>query len=275
MKKSSLTYYVIAIGGLVLLAGYFFSRQDNDDNCNEIKEAVTGVPIDSVNFPDDVFRTYLLGLDFGKDTILTVEEQKEIDELSIPVSGIRSLQGIEHFPYLGDLRMSNQKLGQLTMPRMEELFRLYCMDCQLTGLDVSQCPNIVELKCGENKLTKLDVSHLPKLEQLYANGNQLTEMMLEGTDSLLILDVQQNMFTKLDLSTQKNLHGVFIGDNPMDHTQLDAFLATLPVGVKLDTSWSDHVMFEDPYISFGNRTLTDAQKQMMEKKGWTRSYNEE
>lgn len=275
MKKSSLTYCVVAIGGLILLAVFFFSRQDIDDNNNETKETVTGVSIDKANFPDDVFRTYLLGLDFGKDSILTVEEQKKIDELSIPVSGIRSLQGIEHLPYLGDLRMSNQKLGQLTMPRMEELFRLYCMDCQLTGLDVSQCPNIVELKCGENKLTKLDVSHLPKLEQLYANGNQLTEMMLEGTDSLLILDVQQNMFTKLDLSTQKNLHGVFIGDNPMDHTQLDAFLATLPVGVKLDTSWSDHVMFEDPYISFGNRTLTDAQKQMMEKKGWTRSYNEE
>ncbi len=275
MKKSYLTYCVVAVGGLILLAVFFFSRQDIDDNNNETKETVTGVSIDKANFPDDVFRTYLLGLDFGKDSILTIEEQKKIDELSIPVSGIRSLQGIEHFPYLGGLRMSSQMLGQLTMPRMEELYRLYCIDCQLTWLDVSQCSNLVELKCSKNKITKLDVSHLSRLEQLYADENLLTEIMMEGTDSLFILDVHQNMFTKLDLSTQKNLHCVFLGDNPMNDTQLNTFLTTLPEGVKLDTSWSDHVMFEDPYVSLGNRTLTDAQKQMMEKKGWTRSYDEE
>lgn len=273
MKKSRLTFLAIIIAALVPLAVNCVPHPNNDDK-EDKKELASGIPIDKKNFPDDNFRTYLLEQDFGKDSILTVKEQKKVNRLMVRATGIRTLQGIEHFPYLRDLRMSDQILGQLTLPQMEELYRLYCMDCQLTGLDVSQCPNLVELKCNQNKLTKLDLSRLPKLEMLYANENQLSEIILEGTDSLSFIDVRQNQLTKFNLSTQRNLHCVFIGDNPMDEKLLDSFLSQLPIGVKLDTSWSDHIEFEEPYISLGNRTITDPQKQMIAKKGWRRHYSE-
>ena len=61
----------------------------------------------------------------------------------------------------------------------------------------------------------------------------------------------------------------------MDETQLNYFLSQLPKGVKLDISWSDHIAFEDPYISLGDRTLTEAQEQMLKQTGWERRESRE
>lgn len=269
MKQPRLVSLVMSMGALVVLAMSCHSRPPQED-----EGPAVGIVIDATNFPDDQFRAYLLEQDFGKDSILTAKEQEDVRELCFH-GDIRSLQGIERFTHLEDLRMGPCTLGELTLPPLEQLYRLFCIDCQLTELDVSQCPNLVELKCTKNQLTRLDLSHLPKLEQLYAGENRLSEIVLEGTDSLFIIDVQQNQLTQFDLSKQKQPHCIFIAGNPMDAAQLDGFLSQLPEGVDMDQSWSDHIQFEEPYISLGERTLTDQQKQVMTSKRWTRYYKEE
>ena len=260
---------LLALMAALMLTACKHTKSHHDNNDEEEEEQAMGLPIDEEHFPDDAFRAFLLEKEFGEDAIITEEEMEELYQLYIDDRGIRSLEGIEYLTSLSDLRISGNQFGNLFLPRMEGLYRLYLIDCGLTGLDLSQCPSISDFRCINNDgLTMLDLSNKPKLELLEVYENQLTTLNLKGSDSVLCIDVHQNQFTSLDLSAQRNLHYVNIGNNPMDEAQMDRFISQLPKGVQLDTSWSDHIEFEEPYISLGDRTLTEAQEQVLEQKGW-------
>ena len=55
------------------------------------------IAIDKENFPDDNFRAFLLGQDYGKDGVLTEREIMNITEMDVYDMEISSLQGIEYF----------------------------------------------------------------------------------------------------------------------------------------------------------------------------------
>ena len=259
---------LLAMLAALMLTACKHTKSHHGSNDEEEEQAV-GLIIDEEHFPDDAFRALLLEKDFGEDAIITEEEMEDLYQLYIDDRGIRSLEGIDLLTNLGDLRISGNQFGTLVLPRMEGLYRLYLIRCGLTGLDLSQCPNISDFRCIENDgLTTLDLSNKPKLELLEVYENQLTSLNLEGSDSVLCMDVHQNQFTSLDLSAQRNLHSVNIGHNPMDDAQFDRFISQLPKGVQMDMSWSDHIEFEEPYISLDGRALTPVQEQMLEQKGW-------
>ena len=267
MMKNYLLLLALIVA--LMLTACKHTKSHHDGNDEEEEEQAVGLIIDEEHFPDDAFRALLLEKDFGEDAIITEEEMEDLYQLYIDDRGIRSLEGIDLLTNLGDLRISGNQFGNLVLPRMEELYRLYLIRCGLTGLDLSQCPSISDFRCIENdELTTLDLSNKPKLELLEVYENQLTSLNLEGSDSVLCMDVHQNQLTSLDLSAQRNLHYVNIGNNPMDEAQMDRFISQLPKGVQLDTSWSDHIEFEEPYISLGGHALTLAQEQMLEQKGW-------
>lgn len=50
---------------------------------------------------------------------------------------------------------------------------LYCFNCQLTALDMSQCPRLVYFSCANNPLGILDVSNNPALTVLSCEGCRL------------------------------------------------------------------------------------------------------
>jgi Leucine-rich repeat (LRR) protein len=72
-----------------------------------------------------------------------------------------------------------------------------------------------ELDCSDNKLTGLDLSNCPQLTVLRCSRNQLTKLDLQKNTKLEIVDVSQNKISaNLDIFTQlKNLKELFLGSS--------------------------------------------------------------
>lgn len=87
-----------------------------------------------------------------------------ITELSIEYENIPDFKGIEHFTNLENL---------------------YCIDCNIESLDVSNLKNLKILSCKSNKITELNVQDLENLEVLNCMSNRLS-----------ILDVSKNLNLK-------------------------------------------------------------------------------
>ena len=156
------------------------------------------VEINEENFPDEIFRSYLLSQDFGEDGVLTDDEIAKTKTLSIQSYNIQSLKGIECFTALE---------------------KLTCIDLGLTSLDVSGLTALWWLDCSCNLLTSLDVSKNTALRELWCSENQLTSFDVSKNTSLVFLACAYNQLTSLDVSKNTALSSLFCSFNPL--TSLD------------------------------------------------------
>lgn len=91
------------------------------------------IDINSTNFPDANFRSYLLAQDYGKDGVLTEEEIISITYMSVYNRKISSLKGIEYFTALTNLNCSCNQLTTLDVSKNTALTRLVCYDNKIKG----------------------------------------------------------------------------------------------------------------------------------------------
>ena len=192
------------------------------------------IAIDKENFPDDIFREYLLGQDYGKDGVLTEREIMNITEMDVYDMEISSLQGIEYFTALTVLDCDDNELTTLDISKNTALVKLYCswnhltslditnnvvlkrLSCyhnELTSLDVSKNTALTLLDCEENKITALDVSMCTELESLTCGYNELTQLDISNLTYLEYLDCYDNNLTTLDVSSNPNLEDLECEDN--------------------------------------------------------------
>lgn len=132
-------------------------------SCNS---AYSDVEINSANFPDDNFRSYIineLGADSNNDGVLSSSEIALIESIDVTKREIKDLSGIEYFSALGEL---------------------YCYANNLTRLDVSKNSALYLLECDNNKIAKLDISKNSELINLECELNSLTELNLGSNDNL-------------------------------------------------------------------------------------------
>ena len=99
--------------------------------------ALADVEINEENFPDAAFRNVATKYDTDKDGMLSDAEIGEVIEIDCSEMGITTLQGIEYFSALENLR---------------------CYFNQLTSLDFSGNTALVLIECYSNQLTSLDIS---------------------------------------------------------------------------------------------------------------------
>ena len=210
-----------------------FTACVTDNGDNPITPGVT-IAIDKANFPDDNFREYLLGQDYGKDGVLTEREIMNITEMDVYDMEISSLQGIEYFTALTVLDCDDNELTTLDISKNTALVTLYCsmnyltslditnnvalvyLDCydnELTSLDVSKNTALESLDCEENKLTTLDVSRCTELESLACGYNELTQLDISNLTYLEYLYCYDNYITTLDVSNNPNLKKLKCEDN--------------------------------------------------------------
>ena len=192
------------------------------------------IAIDKENFPDDNFRAFLLGQDYGKDGVLTEREIMNITEMDVYDMEISSLQGIEYFTALTVLDCDDNQLTTLDISKNTALVKLYCSwnhltslditnnvalkrllcyDNELTSLDVSKNTALTYLDCEENKITALDVSMCTELESLTCGYNELTQLDISNLTYLEDLDCCDNYLTTLDVSSNPNLEKLECEDN--------------------------------------------------------------
>jgi len=118
----------------------------------EIGEEETVIQINATNFPDEDFRNFLLGQDYGADGVLTEMEINNITYIQCIAEGIGSLKGIEYFTSLTDLYCSWNSVKSLDLSKNTKLKNLECAKCGLTTLDLSQNTALKFLDCSLNSI---------------------------------------------------------------------------------------------------------------------------
>ena len=168
---------------------------------NTPAQAADGVAINSTNFPDANFRSYVSSnFDSDKDGVLSKSEIAEVRTINVSNRNISNLKGIEHFTKLLDLDCSKNRLTSLNVGDVRDLI---CNENQLTSLNVGNCTG--DLRCRDNRLTSLNLSGLETLKGVYCENNELTSLNVSGCGSLRWLHCSNNRLTSLDVSDSRYL----------------------------------------------------------------------
>ena len=207
--------------------------QANDDNPRDYEFYINsdGIRVASlyvvqelllIEFEDVNFMNYCRDqFDLNGDMVLTRNELRDVQNISVPSAGIRSLCGIEEFENLEELYCDDNDMTELDLSKNTKLRILDCgnnqltsldlrnntalehLDCsfnELTSLDVSSNIALKDFGCVGNKLTSLNLSNNTALTRLDCNGNELASLVVSGNTALEYLRCNGNQLTSLDLS---------------------------------------------------------------------------
>ncbi len=187
-------------------------------------EAASGdVIINSANFPDDVFRSYVLfHFDTNGDGALSAPEIAAASTIILENQGVSNLKGLEHFILLTTLDCSCNRLTALDVSANMVLEDLDCSDNALTALDVSTNMALKKLDCSHNNLTALDVSANTALTSLHCSDNELTSLDVSKNTALEDLGVSVNNLTALDVSKNTALESLYCYRNHLTVLDISA-----------------------------------------------------
>ena len=249
------------------------------------------VVLNSTNFPDATFRTYiseLTGVSIGG----TISDAKlaYVTQISVKEMGISSLKGIEYFTEITNLWCQENRLTSLDVSKNTKLTYLQCNNNQITSLDVSKNTEMIDLFCYGNLITSLDVSKNAKLEVLncYSNqlisldvskntmlfrlvcdDNQLTSLNITNNTKLTSLECARNQITSLNVSNNTKLINLYCDENKIsslflgNNTELKSFACSankidqldLSNNTKLSALWCDDNYLTN--LNLGNNTSLD------------------
>ena len=176
--------------------------------------AYADVEINATNFPDEIFRNWVLGQSYGQDGVLTDAEIAGITELLVRDKYISNLKGIEYFTEVTYLQCQRNNLTELDVSKNTKLTNLDCFNNQLTKLNVSGCVALAELSCSGNQLTTLDVSGCTGLTKMVCYGNYIKGAGMDAlvanlptvsnaTMAILYYQDEHNVMTKSQVAAAK------------------------------------------------------------------------
>lgn len=190
--------------------------------------------INSTNFPDANFRSYMLS-QYPKGYI-TQTDVNNCTEMNIANKGISNLKGIQYFRNLKTLLAhgnsfdndqiswlaqltnletfycaNNSNLTALNLSNKTTLKVLDCGYCNLTSLNLSGCTALQTISCNNNKFTTLIITNHPRLTTLYCNNNTSLTTLTCYQNNLSFSNFFVNgntALTKLSCYENPNLTGV-------------------------------------------------------------------
>ena len=186
---------LLAIVSLAAKPAFSNAEELNFENLaiDASQDATNGdIAIDETNFPDAIFRNWILQQYYGMDGKLTENEIKDVTSIAVYEKNISTLKGIEYFTSLTFLNCSSNQLTSLDVSKNTALTTLSCSSNQLTTLDVSNNTALTWLDCYSNRLTILDVSKNTALTWLDCYSNQLSSLDVSQNPSLRTLQCYRN-----------------------------------------------------------------------------------
>jgi len=146
------------------------------------------------------------GVDINSDGIISPAEAQAVSRLDLNKKGIIDMTGIEAFINLDTLYCEANRCTWINLAECKKLKVLYCSQCRLKTLDVSNNPLLEELDCERNAdLRELDVSNHPHLFYLNCQYCGLTSLNINGAESLEILMSEVNSMTHINFATNTKL----------------------------------------------------------------------
>ena len=185
--------------------------------------AKADVAINETNFPDEIFRSWLMWNDYGRDGVITTQEIAKIYKIDVTDKGISSLKGIEFFT---------------------ELDTLACDDNNISQLDLSQNMNLEIVSCGNNHMKNLTFPNTQSLNYIVCWKNDLRGTAIEEMIASLPLKTEGENYITLSYT-----YGGFNEMNHITPAQAAAFKAKgwLPYrvrkvteGLASRTEWSEY-----------------------------------
>ena len=159
-----------------------------------------------VQFEDENFKAYCLeNFDQDGDGEISITEARTVTYIYVTNKGITSMQGVECFTALVDLRCNFNKLTSLELKNNTALVELRCEGNQLTSLDVSNNTALTKLSCQSNQLTSLDLKNNTALTWLSFVSNKLTSLDVSNNTALTGLGCSFNQLSSLDVSNNTAL----------------------------------------------------------------------
>lgn len=182
---------------------------------------IQGVAIDENNFPDEVFRNYVLSsADTNGNGFLTYDEIEYRDFIFVDDCGISNLKGIEFFINLTSLSCSGNNIETLDLSKNTELKSLTCSYNKLKHLDLSNNTKLTWLACYNNELTILDLSKNTLLTEIYCSSNKLQTLDFSNNTELSWLQCYDNELSELNISNNTKLTCVWCGHNQLSNIDL-------------------------------------------------------
>ena len=191
-------------------------KVSNSAVTGDIKFTCTAPLVNSTNFPDTKFKTFVsTNIDTNGDGYL-VSSERSVKTINVDGAGIYNLRGIKLFTKLNTLSCNNNYLSTLDVSGLP-LTRLECNNNRLTKLTMTGCSSLNYLYCEQNKLSSLSLSELNNLKGLHCNDNQLTSIgNISGKTSLGELFCQNNKLSSvLDLTGCTTLSTIHCDNNQL------------------------------------------------------------
>ena len=213
--------------------GFSVSFSLKADNFNETSGS-TGVAIDSTNFPDSTFRTYVSdNIDTDGNEVLSEEEIALIKDLSGVkfMNGIYSVKGIEYFTSLEKLDCSGTGITSLDVSANTSLSELVCDNTQISSLDLINNTKLRFLVCSVTNISELDLDGLSELEILKCSETNITSLDLSSNPALAYLDCSQTAISVLNLNNNPVLDYLYCSDTKI--SRIDISNNTSMVGIMI------------------------------------------
>ena len=187
------------------------------------------VAINSTNFPDANFRTYVSQFDKDNSGGLSTSEISAVTEIDCSSKSISDLTGISYFTSLKTLNCKDNQISILNLRSNTALQTVFCSNNRLTSLNVNgltrlgilECRNnqlssinvekntaLYNFDCTSNKLTSLNVKKNTELKYLYCSFNEITELDVSKNPSLRYLYCYKTGISQLDVENCQYLHNV-------------------------------------------------------------------
>ena len=221
-----------------------------------IKFTTTALQVNSTNFPDDNFRSYISSnVDKNGDGYLTIGERNARKRMDLSYCGIKDLTGIDKLPLLEELDCSNNSLSGSFSLVHSNLKTLKCNNNNITKI-TTITPQLTYLSCyynqlevapvvlnlsaelnknleyidySMNKIQSLDLSGMTKLKTVYCSlssegtiGN-LTSLNVSGCTALTKLDCSSNKLTTLNITDCTALEELDCQNNQLTKLSVNSF----------------------------------------------------
>lgn len=152
---------------------------------------------------------------YGLEELNLPSQSKSLKKIQIGNSKLTDLN-LSGFECLEEVDLSFDELTGVKVSDCPNLEKLSCyVNDKLSTLEINNCPKLSDLNCGKCSLTSLDLSGCPNLTILYCENNKLTSLDLSKTQELSFVNCSENEISALDLSACTKLTGLHCGENKL------------------------------------------------------------
>ncbi len=182
-----------------------------------------GVKINSANFPDKAFRSYVKAqYDKDGDGTLSPDEANSVVEMFIGEDDERFVQvkcsnmkGLKFFPNLKLLAIVRCPVKSLDVSGNTKLELLICCFTNVEKVDVSKNTRLTELNVGSSKVKTLKLGKQKHLETLVCDNNKLKLLDVTKCPNITYLQCHDNKLSELDVSKCTKLQDLYCGNNQL------------------------------------------------------------